>query len=53
MPGYLFFDYDVSADGERFVVFPRRTEQEAGSANVAVVTGWFDELQRLTGGGAK
>ena len=52
LPGYLFYDYDVSADGQRFVVFPRRTEQEAGSANVDVVTGWFEELKRLTGGTA-
>jgi Tol biopolymer transport system component/predicted Ser/Thr protein kinase len=53
LPGYLFFDYDVSADGQQFVVFPRRTEQEAGSANVAVVTCWFEELRRLTGGGGR
>jgi serine/threonine-protein kinase len=43
LPGYLFFDYDVSADGQRFVVFPRRTEQESGSATVHVVSGWFEE----------
>ena len=53
LPGYLFFDYDVSADGEHFVVFPRRTEQEAGSATVHVVNGWFEELRRLTSVGAK
>jgi serine/threonine-protein kinase len=53
LPGFIFFDYDVSADGERFVVFPRRSEQEAGSANVHVVSGWFEELRRLTAGGSK
>ena len=53
LPGYLFFDYDVSADGERFVVFPRRTDQEAGSATVHVVSGWFEELRRLTGAGSR
>jgi Tol biopolymer transport system component len=53
LPGYIFFDYDVSADGERFVVFPRRTEQDAGSANVHVVSGWFEELKRLTAGVSK
>jgi serine/threonine-protein kinase len=53
VPGYLFFDYDVSADGERFVVFPRRTEQDSGSATVHVVSGWFEELQRLTAGGGR
>ena len=53
MPGYLFFDYDVSADGERFVVFPRRTEQDSGSSTVHVVSGWFEELRRLTAGGGR
>ncbi len=52
LPGYLFYDYDVSSDGERFVVFPRRTEQDAGSAHVHVVDGWFEELRRLTAGSA-
>ena len=53
LPGYLFYDYDVSADGERFVVFPRRTEQDSGSATVHVVSGWFEELKRLTAGGGR
>ena len=53
VPGYLFFDYDVSADGKRFVVFPRRTEQDSGSATVHVVSGWFEELKRLTAGGGR
>ena len=52
VPGYLFYDYDVSADGERFVVFPRQTDEESGSSTVHVITGWFEELRRLTGGGA-
>ncbi len=51
LPGYLFFDYDVSADGQKFVVFPRRTEQQSGSSTVHVVSGWFEELQRLTASG--
>ena len=53
VPGYLFFDYDVSVDGERFVVFPRRTDQDSGSSTVHVVRGWFEELQRLTAGGGR
>ena len=53
VPGYIFYDYDVSADGERFVVFPRRTDEESGSSTVHVVSGWFEELRRLTGGNAK
>ena len=51
LPGYLFFDYDVSADGQKFVVFPRRTEQQSGSSTFHVVSGWFEELQRLTASG--
>ena len=53
VPGYLFYDYDVSADGKRFVVFPRRTEEDSGSSTVHVVSGWFEELQRLTSGGGR
>ena len=53
LPGYVFFDYDVSADGERFAVFPRRTDQDSGNASVHVVSGWFEELQRLTAGGGR
>ncbi len=52
LPGYLFYDYDVSADGERFVVFPRRTAEEVGNADIHVVNGWFEELRRLTAGGS-
>ena len=51
LPGYLFFDYDVSADGQKFVVFPRRTEQDSGSSTFHVVSGWFEELRRLTASG--
>jgi len=51
LPGYLFFDYDVSTDGEKFVVFPRRTEQQSGSSTFHVVSGWFEELRRLTASG--
>jgi Tol biopolymer transport system component len=51
LPGYLFYDYDVSADGERFVVFPRPTDQGPNSSAVQVVSGWFEELRRLTASG--
>jgi serine/threonine-protein kinase len=47
---YVFGDYDVSADGSRFVMFPT----PAGAADetgqfVTIVTNWFDEVARLTG----
>jgi hypothetical protein len=41
----------VSADGQKFVVFPRRTEQDSGSSTFHVVSGWFEELRRLTASG--
>jgi Tol biopolymer transport system component len=53
VPGYLFFDYDVTANGQKFVVFPRRTDEDSGSSTVHVVSGWFEELRRLTGGFAR
>jgi serine/threonine-protein kinase len=53
VPGYLFYDYDVSADGERFVVFPRRREEDTGSSTVHVVSGWFEEVKRLTSVGGR
>ncbi len=38
-------NYDVSPDGERFVLIKRR---EAGaSQRVVVVLNWFEELRRL------
>jgi hypothetical protein len=48
VPGYLFYDYDVAPDGERFVVFPRAAADESPASRVHIVTGWFDELRNLT-----
>ena len=48
VPGYIFFDYDVSRDGQRFVVFPRAGTDESPGARVHIVTGWFEELRNLT-----
>jgi hypothetical protein len=47
---YVFGDYDVSADGSRFVMFPTPAgaSDEMGEL-VTIVTNWFDEVQRLTG----
>lgn len=40
-------DYDVSADGKRFVLFPKSDEGAAtGAGLVTLVTGWFDEVTR-------
>jgi hypothetical protein len=45
--GYSFADYDVSPDGQRFVMFPAgsgpgRTEHP----HVMLVTRWFEELAK-------
>ena len=45
--GNTFADYDMSADGKRFVMFPRGAatgEERAGI--VTVVSSWFDDLSR-------
>jgi Tol biopolymer transport system component len=52
LPGYNFPDYDVTADGKRFVMF------EGGKSDVQptrakVVLGWFQELERLTKAGGR
>jgi serine/threonine-protein kinase len=48
VPGLSFPDYDVSADGSRFVMFTGG-DNEIGFSSVNLITGWFSELRRLTG----
>jgi serine/threonine-protein kinase len=43
--GYIFSDYAVAPDGERFVMFPD-TEQRSANTHVTLVFNWFDELER-------
>jgi Tol biopolymer transport system component len=50
--GYIFGDYDVSPDGERFVMFPEDTDV-APKTHVTMVFNWFDELERTLPTGAK
>ena len=52
VPGLTFPDYDVSADGSKFVMFTGG-DNEIGFSTVNVITGWFTELQRLTGSETK
>ena len=41
-------DYDVTGDGQRFVMFPDTGQSsQSGSGHVTLVTNWFDELKRL------
>ena len=45
--GNTFADYDMTADGKRFVMFPRGAatgEERAGI--VTIVSSWFDDLSR-------
>jgi serine/threonine-protein kinase len=49
--GYIFGDYDVSPDGERFVMFPEDTDV-ASKTHVTMVFNWFDELERTLPTGA-
>jgi Tol biopolymer transport system component len=48
VPGYLFYDYDIAPDGQRFVVFPRVDSDDTPASRVHIVTGWFEELRSLT-----
>ncbi len=44
--GNTFADYDVSADGQRFVMFPASDADSTSRGIVTLVTPWFDELTR-------
>ena len=46
---YIFGDFDVSADGSRFVMFPKPVDSGASMRLITVVTNWFDELARVAG----
>ena len=43
--GYIFSDYVVAPNGERFVMFPD-AEQRSANTHVTLVFNWFDELER-------
>ncbi len=47
--GLQFNDYDVTRDGQRFVMFPDQFKAGRGDhAHVTLVTRWFDDLERAT-----
>jgi serine/threonine-protein kinase len=50
LPGFNFPDYDAAADGKRFVMF-EGGQSRRPTTRAKVVLGWFQELERLTGGG--
>ncbi len=43
--GFIFSDYDVAPDGQRFVMFPGSDGQSANT-HATMVFNWFDELQK-------
>ncbi len=42
--GSVFHDYDVTSDGERFVMFTGDARRASEIASVNVVSGWSEEL---------
>ncbi len=45
--GCCYADYDVTGDGQQFVMFPDAGQSQTGSGHVTLVTNWFEELKRL------
>ena len=45
-------NYDVSADGQRFLMV-KASEQEQASTQIDVVLNWFEELKRRVPSGNK
>ena len=39
--------YDVSSDGQRFLLIKEHSENSSGPPAIVVVTNWFEELKRL------
>jgi hypothetical protein len=46
-------DYDVSPDGQRFIVTRLTSKPESAPPSLAVVLGWFDDVKRRTAVGKK
>ena len=47
-PGLTSSNYDVTPDGERFLMIKDEDQDSASSRQVVVVLGWADELNRLS-----
>ena len=47
----LWANYDVAADGQRFLMV-KTIDQEEAPAQINVVLNWFEELKRLAPAGA-
>jgi serine/threonine-protein kinase len=52
LAGNTFADWDVTPDGQRFIMFPSVDDSgQVEHPHVTLVTHWFDELRRTFGGG--
>jgi len=51
-PGATSTNYDVTADGERFLMIQEKTE-DAVAQQVNIVLGWAEELKQLAKRGAE
>jgi len=51
--GYGRPNYDVSADGQRFLMLKPVEQQQAGPTQINVVLNWTEELKRLVPPGNK
>ena len=47
-PGATSSNYDVAADGKRFLMIKDDDEDRATSRQIVVVQGWADELNRMS-----
>ncbi len=45
--GGTVVDYDISPDGQRFLMMKEADEGEVPQAQINVVLNWFEELKRL------
>ena len=47
-PGATSSNYDVTADGKRFLMIKDEDQDRATSKQIVVVLGWADELRRMS-----
>ena len=48
LPGLTSSNYDVTADGKRFLMIKDADQDSAISKQIVVVLGWADEVRRLS-----
>jgi hypothetical protein len=48
-PGFSSSNYDVTADGQRFLMIKDDDQDAATSTQIVIALGWADELSRVSG----